>query len=66
MEYQTLNPKAACTFLKLFCPRRLYVCVVECVYPEAINYIHAMLNLYINVSKFATFLNVIKQFYPWA
>ena len=41
---------------------RAYVCFQ----PEAIDYILIILNLYINVSKFATCQNTTKQFYPWA
>ena len=33
-----------------------YVCLCVCVY-KAINYIHMIMNLYIELSKFATFWN---------
>ena len=48
--------------------REVGVCVCVCVdmsAPEAINYIHVILNPY-NVNKCVTFRNVTRQFYTWA
>ena len=53
-------------FLELFLSIKLDVCVCACVSaPESINYIHVIMNLYIKLSKFATFGKVTNQFYPW-
>ena len=36
------------------------VCVCVCVLPEAINYIHVILNLYNQLNKFVVFRSVTK------
>jgi len=36
------------------------VCVCVCVRPQAINYIHVILNLYNQLNKFVAFRNVTK------
>ena len=43
---------------------RMCLCTHMCVYPEAINN-RVILNLHNKLSKFATFQNAKKQFYPF-
>ena len=50
-------------FLKLFLSAKsvgVCACVCVCVRPEAINYIHVILNLYNQLNKFVAFRNATK------
>ena len=52
---------ACAWFLEIaFCPMSVCVCVSA---PEAINYIHVILNLYKQLNRFVTFINVAKQLF---
>ena len=68
MEINFNQASASRTFVWfLFLTSSVCVCPRACVSaPEAINYIHMILNLYNQLNKFVTFRDIMKQYYAWA